>query len=99
MSKARQASRDQVRRRPRGAGVQPPPMAHQQATRANERQVIAEPESWQRLVRTVAPDRRKHASAEQSDSGALLAGLIFDETGRPLRPSASTKAHGAIASI
>ena len=79
-------SRDQVRLRPRGAGVQAPPMAHQQVTCANERQVIAEPESWQRLVRTVAPDRRKHASAEQSDSGALLAGLIFDETGRPLRP-------------
>jgi hypothetical protein len=60
-------------------------MVHQQAA-ASEYQVIAELESGQRLERTAAPDRRKRESAEQSDSGAFLAGLIFDDTGRPLRP-------------
>ena len=59
-------------------------MVHQQETCVSERRAIAEPELGQRLERTPAPDRRQRASAEQFDSGALLAGLIFDETGRPL---------------
>jgi len=61
-------------------------MVHQQATGASERQAIAEPDPGRCLERTPVPDRRKRASAEQFDSRALLAGLIFDETGRPLRP-------------
>jgi DUF2924 family protein len=44
-AKGSAGGRDQVRVRPRGAGVQPPPMDHQPATGASERQAIAEPES------------------------------------------------------
>jgi hypothetical protein len=40
---------DRVRSRPRCAGVQPPPMVHQQVTCASERQAIAEPKSGQSL--------------------------------------------------
>jgi len=58
-------------------------MVHQQETCVSERRAIAEPELGQRLERTPAPDRRQRASAEQFDSEA---GLIFDETGRALRP-------------
>jgi site-specific DNA recombinase len=60
-------------------------MVHPQATRASENQAIAEPQLGQSLERTPA-ERRQRASAEQFDSGALLAGLIFDETGRPWHP-------------
>jgi site-specific DNA recombinase len=60
-------------------------MVHPQTAGASERQAIAEPELGQSLERTPA-ERRQRASAEQFDFGALLAGLIFDETGRPLRP-------------
>jgi DUF2924 family protein len=84
-AKGSAAGRDHVRVRPRCAGVQLPPMVHPQAAGASERQAIAEPQLGQSLERTPA-ERRQRASAEQFDSGALLAGLIFDETGRPLRP-------------
>ena len=56
---------DRVRLRPRCAGVQPPPMVHQQATCASEHQAIAEPESGQRAGAGYFAD----SSRESADRG------------------------------
>jgi hypothetical protein len=53
-TKGSTSGREQVRVRPRCAGLQAPPMVHQQAAGASEREAIAEPESGQRLERTPA---------------------------------------------